>query len=126
MKQQKEDVLNHIKKIHLGYTVIDIGWWYQISLPRLASGRVDYAITTTTSLVAGEGNVLSGYTDLRDVGKFVAKIVADPRTLNRMVFGYTKLWTQTQTYDLMEKLSGEKTIREFVSDWVHPSKATMQ
>ncbi|KAK3326019.1 hypothetical protein B0H66DRAFT_616815 [Apodospora peruviana] len=115
LEQQKEDVLNHIKKIHLGYTVIDVGWWYQISVPRLPSGRIDYALTTTNSPIAGEGKVPSGLTDLRDVGKFVAKIIADPRTLNRMVFAYTKLWTQTEVRDLMDRLSGEKCTREYMS-----------
>ncbi|KAM7196691.1 hypothetical protein V8F33_006031 [Rhypophila sp. PSN 637] len=115
LRDMKEDVLNHIKKMHLGYTVIDVGWWYQLSVPRLPSGRIDYALTTTNSPIAGEGKVPSCLTDLRDVGKFVAKIIADPRTLNRMVFAYTKLWTQTEVRDLMDRLSGEKCTREYMS-----------
>ncbi|KAK4212514.1 hypothetical protein QBC37DRAFT_191870 [Rhypophila decipiens] len=115
LRDMKEDVLNHIKKMHLGYTVIDVGWWYQLSIPRLPSGRIDYALTMTNSPIAGEGKVPSGLTDLRDVGKFVAKIIADPRTLNRMVFAYTKLWTQTEVRDLMDRLSGEKCTREYMS-----------
>ena len=114
-RDKKEDVLNHIKKIRLGYTVIDVGFWYQVLLPRLASGRIDYALSWTKLAVVGEGNVPSGMTDLRDIGKIVAKVIADPRTLNRMVFGYNKIWTQTEMHDLLEKLSGEKTVREYVS-----------
>lgn len=107
--------MNHIKKIRLGYTAIDIGWWHQLSLPRLESGRVDYALTTTSFRITGEGNVPSALIDVRDIGKFVAKIVADPRTLNRIVFGYTDLWTQNEVHDLMESLSGEKSTKEYVS-----------
>ncbi|KAF4835058.1 Isoflavone reductase-like protein [Colletotrichum tropicale] len=39
LRDIKEDVLNHVKKVRLPYTAIDVGWWYQITLPRLASGR---------------------------------------------------------------------------------------
>lgn len=112
---QKEDVLNHIKWIHLPYTVVDVGWWYQVNLPRLPSGRIDYAVMETADGIAGDGNVPFALTDLRDVGKYVARIISDPRTLNRMVLAYNEVLTHNQMYDLMEKLSGEKLDRRYVS-----------
>lgn len=54
-------------------------------------------------------------TDLADVGRYVAKIVADPRTLNKMVFAYSELLTQKQVWDTVEKVSGEKVERKYVS-----------
>ncbi|KAI3542032.1 isoflavone reductase [Colletotrichum filicis] len=114
-RDQKEDVLNHIQTIYLPYTVIDVGWWYQISLPRLASGRIDAVASPFDNWIAGDGSVLSGMTDLRDVGKYVARIIADPRTLNHRVFAFTELMSQNEVYDLIEKISGEKVERKYMS-----------
>ena len=35
LRDEKEKVYQHIKKIGLGYTIVDVGWWYQISWVRL-------------------------------------------------------------------------------------------
>lgn len=107
--------MNHVKNVRLPYTAIDVGWWYQITLPRLASGRIDYATTLVTDGIGGDGNMLSAITDVRDIGAYVARIIADPRTLNHMVFAYNELITQNQVYDLLEKMSGEKVERNHVS-----------
>lgn len=111
---QKEKVLNHIKKIYLPYTLIDVGWWYEISSPRVPSGRVDYGLMMPMAHLVGDGSVPSALTCLQDVGRYVAKIIADPRTLNRMVFVYNELWTQQQIVDKVEELSGEKVERKYV------------
>ncbi|KPM42915.1 hypothetical protein AK830_g3606 [Neonectria ditissima] len=115
LRDVKEDVLNHVKKIRLPYTAIDVGWWYQLTLPRLPSGRNTYAHSGSQDGIAGDGNVPSALTDLRDVGKYVARIISDPQTLNQLVFAYSELWTQNQVYDLIEKLSDEKIERDYVS-----------
>ncbi|CAJ0546554.1 Ff.00g011810.m01.CDS01 [Fusarium sp. VM40] len=114
LRDMKEDVLNHIKNIFLPYTVIDVGWWYQVNLPRLPSGRIDYVAMETTDGIAGDGDVAFALTDLRDVGRYVARIIADPRTLNRMVFAYNEVATHSQLYDLLEEVSGEKLERRYV------------
>ncbi|KAF6794639.1 isoflavone reductase family protein [Colletotrichum sojae] len=111
---QKEDVVNHIQTIFLPYTIINVGWWYQITLPRLPSGRIDAVSSPFDNWIAGDGNVKSALTDLRDVGKYVARIIADPRTINKRVFAYTELRSQNEVYDLIENLSGEKLQREYV------------
>ncbi|KAH8684066.1 hypothetical protein BGZ61DRAFT_455592 [Ilyonectria robusta] len=114
LRDMKEDVLNHIKKVHLPYTVVDVGWWYQVNLPKLPSGRIDYAAMETSDGIAGDGNIPFALTDLRNIGNYVARIIADPRTLNRMVLAYNEVYTQNQVYDLLEKLSGEKLERKYV------------
>lgn len=58
----------------------------------------------------------SALTYLQDIGRYVAKIIADPRTLNKMVFVYNELWTQQQIVDKVEELSGEKIERNYVCD----------
>ncbi|KAK2684962.1 hypothetical protein V3481_018971 [Fusarium oxysporum f. sp. vasinfectum] len=55
LRDMKEDVLNHIKKIHQPFTVIDVGWWYQVNLPKLPSGRIDYAAMETADGISGDG-----------------------------------------------------------------------
>lgn len=69
----------------------------------------------TADGIAGDGNVPFALTDLRDVGKYVARIICDPRTLNHMVFAYNEVWTYNQLYALLERLSGEKISRKYVS-----------
>lgn len=53
--------------------------------------------------------------DLRDVGRFVARVIADPRTLNKRVHVYSELYTQNKVYEVVEGLSGEKLPRGYVS-----------
>ncbi|OHE94804.1 isoflavone reductase [Colletotrichum orchidophilum] len=107
--------LNHLQMLYLPYTVIDIGWWYHISLPRHSSGRIDAIASPFDNWVAGDGTVISGMTDLRDIGKYIACIIAHPRTLNHKVLAYTELKSQNEVYDLIEKLSGEKVRRKHSS-----------
>ncbi|KAM5384529.1 hypothetical protein ACJZ2D_001274 [Fusarium nematophilum] len=114
LRELKEEVLNHVKKIKLPYTIIDVGWWYQVNLPRLPSGRIDYAVMETSDGIAGDGNVPVALTDLRDIGPYTARIISDARTLNRMVFAYNEVFTFNQMYDLAEKVSGEKLHRKYV------------
>ncbi|VUC26703.1 unnamed protein product [Clonostachys rosea] len=115
LRETKEDVLNHIKKIHLPYTVIDVGWWYQGTLPRLSSGKIDYMIRFPITHIYGDGNHPSALTDLRDIGPYVSRIVKDTRTLNRYVFVYNEIWTQEQVFSLLEQASGEKIEREYLA-----------
>lgn len=66
-----------------------------------------------SNAIIGDGNTPSGLTDLRDIGRYVARIIMDPRTLNKMVFTYNELLTQNQRYKLMKHLSGEKIERTY-------------
>lgn len=112
-RDQKEEVYNLVKRLHIPYTIIDVGWWYQFSLPALPSGKIDYALVVPIKSIPGDGNAPSARTDLRDVGKYVVRAIRDERTLNAMVFVYNELWTANQIHDLVEKLSGEKIPRNY-------------
>lgn len=114
-REEKEEVLNHVKKLGLPYTVIDNGWWFQIAFPHLPSGRIDYALSEQKDAIAGSGNTPIAHTDLADVGRYVARIIVDPRTLNKMVFAYGELKTQNEIYDLIEGQSGEVIQRKYLS-----------
>lgn len=114
-RDEKEQVYNLVKRLHIPYTIIDVGWWYQFSLPELPSGRIDYAVGVANQGTPGDGNVRSALTDLRDVGKYVARVIKDDRTLNAMVFVYNELWSANQIHDVLEKLSGETIPRKYTS-----------
>lgn len=113
---QKEQVYQHIRKLYLPYTIIDVGYWYQLSFPTLPSGRVDYAALIKPNVeIHADGNKPTLITDLRDIGRFVALIIKDPRTLNHSVVGYGDLLSENEIFELTEALSGEKIERKYVS-----------
>lgn len=56
----------------------------------------------------GDPDLPTAVTDLRDVGRYVALIIDDDRTLNQKVFVYGDLISQRRAAELVEKLSGEK------------------
>ncbi|OTA95364.1 hypothetical protein M434DRAFT_393940 [Hypoxylon sp. CO27-5] len=115
LHDQKDDVLAAIQRLYLPYTVIDVGWWSQAAVPAVASGKTDHAVTKPLNIVPGDGTVPIAYTDLGDIGAYVAKIIADPRTLNKKVFAYTEVLSTNQTTKLMEELSGETVVRDKLS-----------
>ena len=112
---QKEVVYNHVKQLVLPFTIIDVGWWYQIAYPRLPSGKIDYSMNTANDEIIADGNIPTALTDLRDVGRYVARIIRDDRTLNKYVFAYNVVVTQNEIYQLLEHISGEKIERHYVS-----------
>lgn len=74
----------------------------------------------------GTGDVPTAVTEVSDVGRFVARIVVDPRTLNKMVFMYGDVVTPNQVFDLMERLSGEKVERRYVSGDPRPRSSQLK
>lgn len=105
---QKEQVYNLVKRLHLLYTIIDIGQWYQASFLALPSGKIDIVVEFPNHRVSGDGNIQSALTDLRDIENYVGCIVKDERTLNTIAFAYNELWTFNHVCDLLEKLLGEQ------------------
>jgi hypothetical protein len=95
-------------KLKLPYTIIDVGIWYQAAFPKLASGRVDYALIDENTTIYGDGDIGDALTDIRDVGKYVCKVINDDRTLNKMVFCCGEVLTQNEVISAMEEVSGEK------------------
>ncbi|KAJ8071882.1 hypothetical protein OCU04_002190 [Sclerotinia nivalis] len=124
LRDEKEEVHKHIRKLFLGYTFIDVGFWYQLSFPRLPSGKTDGAIFPGMEVpLHGDGKVPNLVTDIRDIGKFVARIVNDERTLNKYVYGWGDILTDSQIYDVMEEVSGEKLDRVYIPNEETEAKA---
>lgn len=72
-------------------------------------------MTSANNEIVGDGNTPLAMTDLRDIGRYVALIIGDDRTLNKMVLAYNTVVTQNQIYDLLEEISEEKVQRNYVS-----------
>ncbi len=66
------------------------------------------------AVIHGGGNAPNLLTDLRDIGRFVARIVADDRTLNRYVYTWSDVLSENEIFDLVEEVSGEKIERKYV------------
>ncbi|EJD05569.1 NAD-binding protein [Fomitiporia mediterranea MF3/22] len=106
LHDEKLAIHDYIKEIGLGYTFIDVGWWL-ITLP-YADPSKNPGFAEFLKPFYGTGNVKCAVTDRRDIGKFVARILADERTQNRYVFCWTEEVTQTEALDLAERIAGRK------------------
>ena len=114
-RDQKEEVNNHILRLKLPYTYIDTGFWHLISFPKLPSGRTDDVHLYGGNEIYAGGDAPNLLVDLRDIGRFVARIIKDPRTLNKRVFMWSDELSQNEIYAISEEMSGEKIKRDSVS-----------
>lgn len=71
-------------------------------------------MTSGNDEIIGDGNVPTALTDLRDIGRYMAMIIKDPRTLNKKVLAYNLVSTQNEIYKLMEEISEETIDRNYV------------
>ncbi|KAE9368234.1 isoflavone reductase family protein [Stipitochalara longipes BDJ] len=115
LRDEKEEVHNQIRKLFLGYTFIDVGYWYQLSFPPLPSGRNANVMFPGMQVpLHGDGEAPNLLIDIRDIGSFVARIIDDERALNKYVYCWGDLLNENQIYDVMEEVSGEKLERVYV------------
>ena len=66
---------------------------YQLTLPRLPSGRINYALPTTqeNQVIGLDRNVPSALADIKDAGRYVARIITNPRILNQKDHVYNEI-----------------------------------
>jgi len=114
LRDMKEKVYQSLWYHHIPYTIIDVGFWHQISFPRVPSGRLDYASVRPLTEVYGGGNIPNVLTDRRDIGRYVARIIGDERTLNHKVVTYSDSLSQNQIFQLIEEKTGEKVETQLV------------
>lgn len=77
-------------------------------IPRIRSEKLNHAALYSTSFSVDQGLAPCATTHIDDVGRFVARIIGDPRTINRLVFAYGEITNQRDVVQLVERLSGEK------------------
>lgn len=108
LRSNKEVVYQRVLYHHLPYTIVDVGYWHQLSWFRVPSGRLDYALMMERNAVYGDGEAETLLTDKRDIGRFVTRIIKDPRTLNQKVVTYSDALSQNQIVRMIEEKTGEK------------------
>lgn len=72
-----------------------------------------------------DGSAKTGIVDLRDVGRYVALIIDDDRTINKMVVTFGDVLSQNEIFSLLEEASGEK-IKPSVVNIFRPVLMTLQ
>ncbi|KAJ4169150.1 hypothetical protein NW754_011084 [Fusarium falciforme] len=118
VQDSREKVLAEIKSLDLPYTVIEVGWWHFGFIPKLPSGRTDWAIALPdfiVNMIPGDGNMKTCLVDNLDVGRLVAKIIVDDRALNQKVMANGDVLTFNEAFDLVKQLTGEKPERKYWS-----------
>jgi hypothetical protein len=103
----KEQVHDHLFRHKLGFTIIDIGFWYQASMPRVPSGKFDGSIFMPINTVYAGGSAPNMLMDARDIGRITVDIIKDRRTLNKRVIAYGELMSQNEVHEIVEKKTGE-------------------
>ncbi|KAI0644854.1 NAD-P-binding protein [Trametes meyenii] len=102
---QKLGIQDFVKELEIGYTFIDVGWWMQLSLPLPERSKAPRKEGTYE--IHGTGTQKNLVTNYHHIGRFVARIIADPRTLNQAVIVWEDEVTELEAHDIGERASGE-------------------
>ncbi|KAI0628427.1 NAD-P-binding protein [Trametes polyzona] len=103
----KLEIRDFIQELGLPHTFIDVGWWMQLSLPLPTRSKAPEAVKALLYTLYGTGTQKLLVTDLNHIGTFVARIIADPRTLNRAVIVWEDQVTGLEAHKIGERVSGE-------------------
>ncbi|KAI8214738.1 hypothetical protein K4K53_011863 [Colletotrichum sp. SAR 10_77] len=115
---QKEKIYNELERCGISYTIIDVGWWYNGFIPEVPSGKTNHAIALPDflrNLIPGDGNMETYVINNEDVGKFVARIIVDPRTVNKRVMAAGASMSFNEMFAIAEELTGDTVTRKHVS-----------
>ncbi|EQB48605.1 isoflavone reductase [Colletotrichum gloeosporioides Cg-14] len=118
VQPMKEKIYQELEACRIPYTVIDVGWWYNGFIPDVPSGKTDHAIALPDflrNLVPGDGNMKTYVIDNEDVGKFVTRIIVDPRTVNKRVMAAGASMSFNEMFAIAEELTGDIVTRKHVS-----------
>ena len=103
---QKLGIREYVQELGVPYTIIDVGWWMQFNLPVPPSPDLPQ-LAAMVNILYGTGEHKYLLTDLRHVGAWVARIVADPRTLNQAVIVWEDEVDINVAHEIGERESGD-------------------
>lgn len=104
---QKLRIHEFIQELGVPFTFIDVGWWMQLYLPLPLRSKAPLPVKEMTWKIYGDGKARNLVTNNQNIGKYVARILADPRTLNHSVIIWEDEVSQEEAHALGERLSGE-------------------
>ena len=114
-----------IKSLGLGHTFIDVGWWMQLYLPLPLRSTAGAGALKMSRHVYGAGGSRALLTNLDHIGAYVARIIADPRTLGHVVQVWEDERTQLDARGIGERVSGDGDALEALRVSVSPSRAAL-
>ncbi|KAF9023035.1 NAD(P)-binding protein [Hymenopellis radicata] len=114
LQDMKLGVRDYIKELGLSYTFIEVGWWLQGMLPWPHATPENFFITKT---YVGDRQQKTLYIDINSIGTFVARILADPRTLNQTVMAYDGEANLDEVYPVANRITGEDFF-DFTRVWI--------
>ncbi|TFK84356.1 NAD-P-binding protein [Polyporus arcularius HHB13444] len=96
-----------VQELGVPYTFIDVGAWMQgwLPLPNRSTLSEEAKQMAYTTVEDGQARTL--VTNLHHIGRYVARIIADPRTLNHAVIVWEDETTQAEALELGVRLSGD-------------------
>lgn len=83
----------------------------------MPSGKTDPVIAIPDfiqNLVPGDGEMKTYVVDNEDVGRFVARIIADSRTINKKVMAAGASLSFNEMFGIAEELTGGKPVLKYV------------
>ena len=89
------------------YTFIDVGLWMQLYLPLPLRSQAPQPVKEMTWSVYADGAARNLVTHRERIGTYVARILADPRTLNQAVIVWEDEVRQGDAHALGERISGD-------------------
>ncbi|KZT73635.1 NAD(P)-binding protein [Daedalea quercina L-15889] len=110
LHDSKLDIRDYVKELcskssTAKYTFIDVGWWMVI-LPPSTAAR-ESVIGPLSHRIYGAGDKKFVVTKTENIGTYVARIIADPRTENAYVIAWDDELTLAEVHELAESASGE-------------------
>ncbi|RPD53608.1 NAD-P-binding protein [Lentinus tigrinus ALCF2SS1-6] len=103
----KLDIREYVQELGVGYTIIDVGWWMQLFLPLPLRSTVAQQFKEMSWKITGAGDIKNLLTNLDHIGTWVAKIIADPRTLNKYVIVWEDERPQNDAHEIGARVSGD-------------------
>ncbi|KAF9489809.1 NAD-P-binding protein [Pleurotus eryngii] len=100
----KLGIRDYIKELGLPHTFVEVGWWLSGLFPPLHSAR---NTLMTQKVYVGDRSQKLIYSTLPTIGKMVARIIVDPRTLNQTVVAYDGEISINETWKVAAKVTGE-------------------
>lgn len=80
-----------------------------MALPTDTEEAIDTFLPSLSHRITGSGDVKNATTHIPDIGKYVAEIIDDPRTLNQYVFCWNEELTQKEHWEIARKVKLELT-----------------
>ncbi|RPD53606.1 NAD(P)-binding protein [Lentinus tigrinus ALCF2SS1-6] len=104
----KLEIREYLRDLGVGYTFIDVGWWMQLFLPLPLRSTVGPQVEAMTWRIHGAGENRNLLTDLHNIGTWTAKIIADPRTLNKTVIIWEDEVKEKDAHEIGARVSGDE------------------